>query len=373
MRQKVLLLTRRLLNRGGTRVTDTILLAWLTHFARLLTQFDLQLEVWQEGGGWTKELANRFTVKAVPDRSPDLTLAGVNQAMWEHAAAAAFAVYTDPLLAYPQAAPVSIILGHSIPTPDSCLDRSTGRQRQQWMAKIRQGLSTVDYVIVNHTAYIQWVMATFPGLNHKIKHIADCFQQLPPAATLHDAPALPAAARLLFACPALPQCGISETIRAVDYLMERIADLTFIFHGAVPEPLDKQFAGWFAERPRCWLKKGPANFQFGDIALFPVKRGPVPVALIQQALTGGTAVVGSMLGALPDLIVHGYNGLLIKPLTGDICDAVVRLSEDHRWREKICRRALETGKALQPAAWEKRWRAIIEELVRKKDFLCPNC
>ncbi|MDO9534378.1 MAG: hypothetical protein Q7J85_03375 [Bacillota bacterium] len=368
MQQKIVCLTRHLLDRRGTQIQDSIFLSWLEMFMRILEEFDLELEVWQEGNGWTKDLPGMFKIHSVPDPSRDLTLPNVNQAMWEHSSEAVFAIYADPLLVYPQSVPVSIALGHYIPSLDLINNEFVEHQRKSWLAKLRQGLSTVDYVIVNHTPYIQWALASFPGVYHKIIHIPDCLHPLSTSDSQIEKQSGENEVRLIFACPALPQFGVSETIRAVDSLIDRFDYLKFYFHGAIPKPLEKQMAGWFDKRPRCFLKTDQPRFQFGDVVVFPVKRGPVPVFLVQQAMACGSAVVGSMWGPLVDLIIHQYNGFFIKPLDEEIYASAARLVRDIELRERICNHALETSKTLKHETWKKRWRTLIFELVGRRSI-----
>ncbi len=364
---RVSMVVRHLLNREGSGVTDHVLLSWINEFSLMLEELGHSLEVWQEGKRWNKVYYGVGKVFAIPEKDPHAySLPNVNQAMWESSADISLAVYQDPLLAYPQPHQVSITLGQSIPSPDMLADRSTPQTRREWKNQLMQGISSVNHVVTNNTQFIQWVISNWPGLSHKLKHIPD-FLEPEPSHDLIPKNMLPTGdtVRIVFPCPALPRFGTSEALRAVNALLDKYPQVEFYFCGILPPSIEKHMQKWVDQRPRCYLKGNEKiNYNFADIVLFPIKREPVPVKSVIEAMEAGAVVIGSMWGPLVDFIISGYNGLLIKPTDTDIFTAIERLIENPAFRENLGIKAQETRKSFKKDIWKSSWQSLINELLR---------
>lgn len=366
----VSMVVRHLLNREGTAVVDQVLHDWIIEFMSLLEVNGLDLVVWQEGQGWSTMLPGGGQVCAVPEPNPhSYSLPNVNQVMRERSADISLAVYADPLFVYPQAHDMSITLGHSIPFPGKLADNSTEQERLEWIERIKLGLSSVNYVVTNNTQYIQWAASTWPGLSHKMKYIPDWFESERSIGIVPDSTARSGEKiRIVFSCPAVPRFGISETLRSVSALLDQYPQLGFCFCGALPASIEKHMQKWMDEHLRSEMNyEEQAAYRYMDVALFPIKSGPVPVKSVIQAMGAGAVVIGSMWGPLVDLIIPDYNGLLIKPLDTDIIKAVQRLIENPGLRENLADKAQQTRKSFRKCAWESGWQSLIEELVRGKN------
>lgn len=84
-----------------------------------------------------------------------------------------------------------------------------------------------------------------------------------------------------------------------------------------------------------------------------------------EGLAAGRAVVASAVGGLPNIILDGFNGLLVPP--GDeqqLYLALRSLIESAELRARLGRASRDTSRAqLGPDAWARRWRAVIDELT----------
>lgn len=374
----VTLVARHLLNREGNIVADEPLYAWVKAFSALLKDAGHCLEVRQEGTGWRKMSPWGGPISAVPEQDPyAFFLPNLSQDLWEHATNISLAIYTEPALVYPQAHLNSITLGHSIPTPGVSGDTSTKFIRREWLARIKLGLSTVKCVVANNTQFIQWVVSTWPGLYHKLQYIPDWLGPPNPSTEVSPEKSLTGNGppQIIFSSPALPQYGISEALRTVDILHRCCREATFVFCGTLPAAVQRQMEHWFEQRSCCrLLTSEKANFNYGDIALFPVKSGPVPVKVVLRAMQSGAVVIGSMHGPLVDMICHGYNGILIRPLETDLFGALKVLLENPSLRENMATRARWTGAALDQNIWIFGWKALLETLIGEVslDRACGN-
>jgi glycosyltransferase involved in cell wall biosynthesis len=81
-------------------------------------------------------------------------------------------------------------------------------------------------------------------------------------------------------------------------------------------------------------------YRNADIFVMPA-RGECFGQVVPEAMACALPVVGCRVGATPELVIHGYNGLLVTPsdATG-LFDALLRLVQDPYERRKMGQRSL---------------------------------
>ena len=112
--------------------------------------------------------------------------------------------------------------------------------------------------------------------------------------------------------------------------LERLAagDGRITFHGAVPG------------------SEMPAFYGMADVAVMPSICYEVSPLVIQESFLAGTPVVGSRIGGIPEMVSHGYNGLLFEPGDAEGLAAALRsLVEDRDRLEGMGRNAAESAGA----------------------------
>jgi glycosyltransferase involved in cell wall biosynthesis len=89
----------------------------------------------------------------------------------------------------------------------------------------------------------------------------------------------------------------------------------------------------------------PEYLQAADVFALPTENDAFPSALI-EAMACGLAVVATPVGAIPQVIRHGENGLLIPPRDGAALRAALeRLLADDALAARLARAALESARA----------------------------
>jgi glycosyltransferase involved in cell wall biosynthesis len=85
--------------------------------------------------------------------------------------------------------------------------------------------------------------------------------------------------------------------------------------------------------------------------------------VILEALASGVPVVASGVGGIPDIITHGYNGLLVEPQdVEDLAEAIIRILSD----DKLKRRLIEGGLATIPHIEENEIEKLLSKLIFKE-------
>ena len=81
-----------------------------------------------------------------------------------------------------------------------------------------------------------------------------------------------------------------------------------------------------------------------------------------EAMASGCAVIASDVGGLGNIVMPDYNGILIRPVAGDIVTAVTRLASDLNFAKLIAGRGFDIVKnSFSLSLWKKRIRQALEE------------
>jgi glycosyltransferase involved in cell wall biosynthesis len=82
-----------------------------------------------------------------------------------------------------------------------------------------------------------------------------------------------------------------------------------------------------------------------------------------EALATNNAVIATNVGGLPNLIVDGYNGKLIRADYIELAAAIEELAGDRTRLATLAAHGLESSAAFAKKEWENRWREVIESTL----------
>ncbi len=109
----------------------------------------------------------------------------------------------------------------------------------------------------------------------------------------------------------------------------------------------------------------PRIYQNAYISLIPSLYSEGTSLSAIEAMASGNIVIASNVGGLPNLILDGYNGLLINPTSKDLINSIRRVLYDENFADYIRENALAVSKIFDKRLWEERWIKIIGELSEK--------
>jgi glycosyltransferase involved in cell wall biosynthesis len=143
------------------------------------------------------------------------------------------------------------------------------------------------------------------------------------------------------------------------------AEFTFAGNGPDEALLKKTFAGranvrFLTYRPEESLTLHAAY----DIAIVPSLGCEGTSLSIAEASAAGCAVVASNVGGIPNMIIHGWNGLMVQPTADEFYAAVHRLIMDGEERARLAGNALSIARhSFSVDRWRGDWSALLDEVA----------
>ena len=88
--------------------------------------------------------------------------------------------------------------------------------------------------------------------------------------------------------------------------------------------------------------------------------------VILEAMKAGLPVISTEEGAIPDMVLHGENGLLVNPKdSNDLYEKILQVAKDPALAEKLSKRGRETALAYTWAASARTLETVYEEILAK--------
>lgn len=99
------------------------------------------------------------------------------------------------------------------------------------------------------------------------------------------------------------------------------------------------------------------------IAVVPTTGSEGTSLSLLEAMSAGCAVVCTSVGGMTDIVIDGYNGLMVNPSEEDIYRALKRLVEDAALRQALARRGYDTVKnGFSLEIWQEKWKQVLQDM-----------
>lgn len=106
----------------------------------------------------------------------------------------------------------------------------------------------------------------------------------------------------------------------------------------------------------------PAVYAQSHIVVIPTLYSEGTSLACLEAMATRNGVIATHVGGLPNLVLDRMNGLLIKPGTHSLAQALRRLADDRELLAALAARAVETSRAFGLEAWKVRWREVLQRV-----------
>ena len=367
MGKKVGILTTNFFSPDGTRMIYGGAERYGLELTRLLLELGYEVGWWQIGSGWKKEILPGVVLNTIPEsKSEILTFPNLNQHFYEQAMDVDYAIYFVTFLAYP-VLEKSISISHGVFWDYPGFDHQlpTEAERKEWLRRLHIALNGPQMVVSVDTNTINWINATWPGLSHKLEYIPNFIdlKDFGPKAKHPDK------IRIIFPRRLTAVRGVNEAARAANILLKKYcgkAEFHFVGRGHT-DRLEGEALKWASGNENLFYYWQPPHmmpeiFRHMDIALIPTKGTEGTSLSCLEAMAAGCAVITTCVGGLSDLIIDGFNGLLIKPTAENLINAIEYLIQNEAERNRLSQNAKLTAEAFDIRRWKQKWQKVISKV-----------
>ena len=96
------------------------------------------------------------------------------------------------------------------------------------------------------------------------------------------------------------------------------------------------------------------------IAVVPTKGSEGTSLSLLEAMASNCAVIATDVGGMTNIVIDGYNGLLVRPKEDDLVKALKTLIENNHMRESLSSNGYQTVKdGFSKKAWEDKWKSTL--------------
>ncbi|MCF6156666.1 MAG: glycosyltransferase family 1 protein [Candidatus Brocadia sp.] len=173
--------------------------------------------------------------------------------------------------------------------------------------------------------------------------------------------------RILFARRFTSYRGVHIMAQTAKEILRRYANVYFTFAGEGPEGtwLKEQFSDEKRVVFTRYLPHEVLDIHLShDIAVVPSIASEGTSLSVAEAMGAGCAVVATAVGGITNMIINGYNGILVMPDVASLIDGLELLIKNFELRMQIMKRAYETAKeAFGLEIWEERWKKVLFEVA----------
>jgi glycosyltransferase involved in cell wall biosynthesis len=170
-----------------------------------------------------------------------------------------------------------------------------------------------------------------------------------------------------------PEKGLDVLMRAFETSVRADALLTFVGDGQLSQQV-AAFAAKSASTGRtvtilgriAWGDPLFAAMRANDVLVLPSLTEGLGLVLL-EAMSNGVAVVAADVGGIPDIVIDGVNGLLVRP--GDamaLAAALNRLADDEGLRQMLIVNGLKTARQNCLESQLAEWIVPLERLIRRR-------
>ena len=270
-------------------------------------------------------------------------------------------IYLNLEVTYPHVFPDSIGISHGIWWDYRERDWWRG---EEWRRRHFRSIEQLQVVASCDTNSINWVRAENPLLASKFRYIPNHADM-----ALYHPSELRKTGLLTVIFPRRLEVGrgLFLALEAADAIMDRHQHVRFLFVGRSSDDREQHVQRWCSSRPRSqwmWVEphQMPEVYREADISIIPTTCCEGTSYSAIESMATGLATICTHVGGLGNLVIDGYNGLLIEPTAASLTEAIDRLVTDSALRTHLGVMGRESVAAsFSREVWRRRWTRLIGE------------
>jgi glycosyltransferase involved in cell wall biosynthesis len=346
--------TRNFAYSGGDR--------YIVDLARLIQKIGYEPVIFQQA---EKSFNAEYEgIQVLGFEAPNQPLA--NLAMTESLHRSSMTIFHNLLIAQPRVPKKSIALSHGISFDHPRLQPVHDSDFSNFRDEISRALGNIELLVSVDANTLNVLNAFFAGrYSHKFRHIPNHVD-----IHMYKPAQKDETTRVLFPRRIEILRGIKEWQCAVEDLETEFSAVEWHTCGSsqVKENI-AYMAQWIGQNPdkRHFYGKTfdemPAVYQNCDIAVIPSIGCEGTSYSAIEAMACGLPVVTTHVGGLSQLVIDGYNGIVVNPFYKDIRNAIRYLLENPKERERMGKNARAVAEQMNRDQWEKKWLEIFSEML----------
>lgn len=305
-------------------------------------------------GLWTKQVKN-LQIYGIPVKD-----------MWEYNALVRyfknykFVIYSGATPIWGKKIHPNIMISHGVTWDAHGMDCNT--------AELFNMIADVDTFVSVDTNTISWFKTTFSKTlkdfnAYYVPNYVDTTVYKPASKKLDDK------IHIAFPRRAAPERGYWMVSAALKTILDKYPDVVFDFVGyAHGEDVRNDMKKWQEKYPgrvtHCMVQPDemPKIYQGADISLIPTLYCEGTSLSCLEAQASGNVVISTFIGGLPNLIIDGYNGILISPTGDALIHGLERVLSDKKLYKSLSVNAVSVAQAFDKHVWNNRWAQIVDTL-----------
>ncbi len=172
--------------------------------------------------------------------------------------------------------------------------------------------------------------------------------------------------RILFACRFVQLRGTRIFAGAAKHLLRTYDGVSFTFAGEGPDEdwLRSEFATEERVQFTKYMPDEALNMHLKhDIAVVPSLASEGTSLSVAEAMATGCPVVATAIGGVTNMLIDGYNGVLVMPNAQSLREGIESLIQDAHLRSRIGTRAYETAReSFSLERWKNSWKRVLVQV-----------
>lgn len=241
--------------------------------------------------------------------------------------------------------------------------------------RILDAISNLSTIVSVDTNTINWMRATQANLAEKFKYIPN-FVNLNQFSPLENKDKKKLT--ILYPRRLYGPRGFWLMKKLIPEFLEKYQHVSFLFVGKADLPEEKAVRNLIENYPNRveWYFLSPENmheaYQRADITVIPTIHSEGTSLSCLEALASGNAVIASDVGGLPNLIISGFNGLLIKPNENELRDALNTLIQNGDIRAKFSQNGRSVARSFSISHWRSQWKEVLSLYLSQRQRIISN-
>ncbi len=236
-------------------------------------------------------------------------------------------------------------------------------------SEVFDALKNIDMGVCVDTNFINWTRTYDYSFADKLKYIPNYYD-----AASFKADKKVISDKIVFMYPRrlYEARGIYITIDAFNILLKKYENIELLLVGQTDDDMVKKAVNKIIKRYQGRVKLEEYDmedmhkaYKKSHVVLIPTLYSEGTSLSCLEAMATNNALISTNVGGLPNLVINGFNGVLISPTSEDLINAVESIMRDTSLIRRMSKNGLELVKVFEKNNWDLEWMKQLNEELGK--------